>query len=377
MSKSQASSSALVWDLPTRIFHWLLVLTFAGAFITSDDNRYLYAHVYCGYGLLGLLVFRFIWGVVGTRYARFRAFAYDWPSVHAYMKGLLTGSAARHVGHNPIGGWAIFLMLALGLLVSVTGLLVLGGEEAHGPLRHIISYDVGNASKDLHELFAWSMLALVIVHVSGVIVESAVHKENLIWAMLTGYKNADAGQPGVSSHGLIGVAMLALALISAGVYFRGYLLESAEKPYVPFVGHALPDNATWRKECGDCHLAFHPTLLPARSWQKMLAEQGQHFGEDLGLDSDTIATINEFLVANAAESEQSEPARKINASVVAGDSPLRITETQYWKDKHHEIDAAYWKNTKIKTKANCGACHLDADRGTFEDSAMRLPPLVR
>ena len=96
------SSSARVWDLPTRIFHWLLVLVFGGAFLTSDDNRFLYAHVYCGYALLALLLFRFVWGAVGTHYARFRAFAYDWPSVYAYLKGLLTGSAARHIGQNPI-----------------------------------------------------------------------------------------------------------------------------------------------------------------------------------------------------------------------------------------------------------------------------------
>jgi cytochrome b len=374
---NSGSSSSLVWDLPTRIFHWLLVLTFSGAFLTFDDNRYLYAHVYCGYALFALLLFRFVWGMVGTHYARFRTFAHDWPSVHAYLKGLLTGSAARHIGHNPIGGWAIFLMLALGLLVSITGLLVLGGEEAHGPLRHVVSYEVGTAAREFHEFFAWSMLSLVGVHIAGVLVESMLHKENLVWAMLSGYKDAVAGHPGVSSRGLVGVAMLVLALGSAGFYFRGYLIESAEKPYVPFIGHALPDNPLWRKECGDCHLAFHPTLLPARSWQKMMAEQDKHFGESLGLDDATLKVITRFLVDNAAEAGLSEPARKINASVPVGDTPQHIVETRYWKRKHDEIDAAYWKDPKIKSKINCGACHLDAEQGTFEDSGMRLPALTR
>ena len=215
------------------------------------------------------------------------------------------------------------------------------------------------------------------VHVAGVVVESVLHKENLVWAMLTGRKDAVAGHPGVSSRGLIGVAMLLLALGSAAYYFRGYLIESAEKPYVPFIGHKLPDDSTWRKECGDCHLAFHPTLLPARSWQKMMAEQNQHFGESLGLDDATVKVITRFLVDNAAESGLSEPARKINASVASGDAPQHIIETRYWKRKHAEINAAYWKDPKIKTRINCGACHLDAEQGMFEDSGMRLPTLTR
>lgn len=374
-SANPGSPASLVWDLPTRIFHWLLVLAFSGAFLTFDDNRYLYAHVYCGYTLLALLLFRFVWGVVGTHYARFRTFAHDWPSVYAYLQGLLNGSAARHIGHNPVGGWAIFLMLALGLLVSITGLLVLGGEEAHGPLRHIVSYDVGIAAREFHELFAWSMLALVAIHIAGVAVESLLHKENLVWAMLSGRKAAVANHAGVSSRGVIGVAMLIVALGSAGYYFRGYLVESAAKPFVPFVGHVLPDDPVWRKACGECHLAFHPTLLPARSWQKMMDEQNQHFGEALGLDDASVKVITRFLVANAAESGLSEPARKVNASVAPGEAPQHIIETRYWKRKHEEIDAAYWKDPKIKTKINCGACHLDAEQGMFEDSGMRLPEL--
>src|SRR3569832_2373175 len=125
----------LIWVLPTRVFHWLLVAAFTAAWVTFDDNRYLDVHVYAGYLFFGLLVFRLVWGMIGSRHARFRSFAYEWPSVWAYLRGLLSGQAARPEGHNPAGAWAIFLMLALGLLVSLTGVMVLGGEEGHGPLR--------------------------------------------------------------------------------------------------------------------------------------------------------------------------------------------------------------------------------------------------
>jgi cytochrome b len=132
--KNANSNKTLVWDLPTRLFHWLLAAAFIAAWLTHEDNRFLDIHVFAGYLFLGLLLFRLAWGVIGSHYARFHTFAHRWPTVWAYTRGLLTGEASRYLGHNPAGGWAIFLMLALGLLVSISGLLVLGGEEGHGVL---------------------------------------------------------------------------------------------------------------------------------------------------------------------------------------------------------------------------------------------------
>jgi len=366
----------LVWDLPTRIFHWFFVLCFTIAWVTSENDRFLYEHIYVGYVFFGLLVFRFLWGWIGSYYALFRSFAYDWPSVTAYLKGLLSGKASRHLGHNPAGGWAIFAMLILGLLVAITGLLVLGGEEGHGPLKGIVSYEIGAAAKEVHEILASTMLFIVFLHISGVVFESLFHKENLIWAMITGFKPASDQVIKVRVYALIAVIMLTAILGSATLYFRGYVTQTDAEPFIPFSSPPLPSNATWLTECGECHLAFHPTLLPARSWQLMMKQQDDHFGDDLSLDEETIKEITEFMVANAAESGLSEAAHKVNSSVPVGKSPQRITETKYWKKKHEEIDDKYWKDKIIKTKTNCGACHLDAKTGWFEDSNMRLPKLV-
>jgi cytochrome b len=373
---SSVSDTSLIWDLPTRVFHWLLVLAYAVAWLSFDDNRYLYVHVFAGYAFLALLVFRIIWGIVGSHYARFHAFAYDWPSVTAYLKGLLTGSAARHLGHNPAGGWAIFAMLVLGFAVALSGMMVFGGEEGHGPLKSVLSFDVGTAAKDVHEVLAWSMLVLTALHLAGVVFESLFHKENLVWAMICGHKDGGEGKR-VSTHGVVGVLLLAGAIVAGLVYFRGYLVETADKPFRPFAGPQLPDNETWRKECGDCHLAFHPTLLPARSWQRLMETQDKHFGDDLALDDTTVAEIADFLVNNAAETKLTEPAHKMMRTIEADQTPLRITETPYWRQKHGEIDERYWKDAKVKSKANCAACHLDANEGTFEDSDMRLPALTQ
>lgn len=365
----------LVWDLPTRVFHWMLVLSFAGAWLAFDDDRYLYIHVYAGYVLLGLLVFRLLWGVIGSHYARFHTFAHDWPSVTAYLKGLINGNAARHVGHNPAGSWAIFLMLLLILVVTLSGMLTLGGEERHGPFAGLLSYDAGVVFREVHEFSAWLMLAMVLVHVGGVIVESLLHRENLVMAMLTGYKEGGDSGVVVRPWSVIAVILMLLLLASSFMTFRGYLSQTENEPYLPFKGIELSENELWLNECGDCHMAYHPTLLPARSWQLMMDGQADHFDDDLDLDDDVTEEITRFLLDNAADKLLIEPSWRIMQSTPPDQAPLRITETVYWKKKHKEIEQRYWDSEKVGGKGDCGACHKDADAGTYEDAAMRLPRL--
>ena len=374
---NKSATSIVVWDLPTRVFHWLLVISFSTAWITSENDMFLYAHVYAGYLFFSLLMFRLLWGIVGSRYAQFRSFAHNWNSVTDYLKGLLNGTAERHVGHNPAGGWAIFAMLVLGLLTALSGFVVFGGEEGHGPLKYLVGFNIGNEAKDFHEVFAMGMLLMVFLHLGGVIVESVFHKENLVLAMLTGHKEGLTASGGVKAYRQLGVILLLVAFGSAVYYFRGYVIESPDQPFKPFSSPALTDDPTWRKECGDCHLAFHPSLLPTRSWLLMMQQQDKHFGDDLALDPDVASHITKFLVDNAAEHGITEPSQKISRSIPADQILLRITESPYWKNKHSDehIDPAYWKSKKIGSKANCAACHLDADTGWFEDSGMRLPKL--
>jgi hypothetical protein len=164
------------------------------------------------------------------------------------------------------------------------------------------------------------------------------------------------------------------AIITAGLsWFQGHLTETPEQLYQPFHGPALPDNPLWREECGACHLAFHPSLLPARSWKAMMEGQSSHFEEDLFLEQDTVKEIETFLAENAAEQGLTEAAWKINRSIPKTETLLRITEAPYWIKKHQEISDAVWEHPKVNGKVNCAACHMDAEAGTFEDAAMHLP----
>jgi cytochrome b len=365
----------LVWDLPTRVFHWTLVVCFFSAMATGDPDRFRDLHVYFGYVVLGLLCFRIFWGLAGSRYARFKDFLYGPRAAIAYVADVIASRAARHVGHNPAGSVAIYLLLALGLVICVTGIVVLGAEEARGVFKSLADRPLGEFTKGLHEILAWLMLALVLAHIGGVVVESLVHRENLARAMFTGHKIAGAGEGIGSNHPWVALLILACVAGSALWLIHWRLINIPGLEQLPYVGRQLPDNIRWRESCGSCHGPFHPTLLPARSWTAHLDSPNNHFGMQWQFDAKTLAEIRTFLQQNSAETEMTEAAYRINKSIPAAVTPLRITETAFWIEKHGRIDDATWSDPAVGSKSNCRACHRDAGYGTYDDAAIRLPPL--
>jgi cytochrome b len=191
-------SRILVWDVPTRVFHWLLALSFAGAFLTAESERYRDVHVLLGYSVLGLVAFRLVWGLVGTRYARFASFACGPRSVLIYVKSLLTRLPQHYVGHNPAGSWAIYGLLALSLLAGFTGYATYNDVGGHW-------------MEDVHEALANTLLTVVCIHIAGVVLSSVLHRENLVRSMLNGYKVGKPSDGIRSRHRVIG-AVLAVAV---------------------------------------------------------------------------------------------------------------------------------------------------------------------
>lgn len=363
-----------MWDLPTRVFHWTLVTCFFAAMVTGDPDRFRDLHVYFGYVVLGLVCFRVFWGLAGSRYARFRAFAYGPRDAAAYVADLMAAKAARHVGHNPAGSLAIYLLLALGFGVCVSGIVAQGAEEAQGLFASLADRPLGEFARALHEGLAWSMLGLVMVHVGGVVVESVVHRENLAKAMVTGRKVAATEARIRSNHPWVALALLACVAGSALWLIHWRLVAIPGLENLPYVGRQLPDNRTWREACGGCHGPFHPTLLPERSWSALLDRPDDHFGVPWTFDARTLAEIRAFLRENAAETNMTEAAYRIGKSIPADMTPLRITETPFWLEKHARIEASTWANPAVASRSDCRACHRDADYGTFDDAAIRLPP---
>jgi len=371
----------LIWDVPTRLFHWLLVVSFAIAWLTSGSDQWLSVHSFFGYLMLGLIAFRLVWGVVGGHYARFASFAFGPRAGYVYLRSVLARDANRYIGHNPAGSQAIFLLLGLGIIVAITGVFVQGGEEQQLVAAGVTGVAGGMIVKQFHEWAAYAMLAVVAGHLAGVAIDSWMSKENLPLSMVTGFKEVPLDTSLTQRSWLVATGILASVAAFALWWFlyalpapvAKFFQATAAGPRVAFTSAKLADNTMWREECGACHLAFHPNLLPQRSWRALMAGQNAHFGSDLALDASTQTTILGFLVANAGENSTREAAYKIRRSIVASTTPLRITETPYWLAKHSEIEASVWNLPNVKSKANCVACHLDAEDGMYEDSAMRIP----
>ncbi len=138
---------------------------------------------------------------------------------------------------------------------------------------------------------------------------------------------------------------------------------------------ALPVHTAFKKECTSCHMAYHPGLLPERSWKKMMSKLSDHFGEDASLDQKTKMDIEKFLVDHSADKSSSRRSVKMASAIPATETPLRITETLYFERKHDEISANVYKRPKVGSASNCIACHKGAESGYFSEHEVRIPKL--
>jgi cytochrome b len=188
-----------VWDPFIRTAHWLLAAIVLFDWFTDEPR---WVHVWLGYGALALVVLRVIWGFIGSEHARFANFVVGPKLVFDYLAGLIRFSSRRYLGHSPAGGAMIIALLVMIALTSVTGLVNLAQDEGTGPLASVVSKVERPPrvpgqrrpqllSKQVHEAMANITLLLVVFHVGGVILASFAHRENLVWAMITGCKRAE------------------------------------------------------------------------------------------------------------------------------------------------------------------------------------------
>jgi cytochrome b len=203
----------LVWDVPTRVFHWLQALSFAAAYLTAFSERMRNYHVALGYILLGLLVFRLLWGFIGTHYARFSSFLFNPKEVGAYLLTMIQRKPEHYLGHNPAGSVSVWLLLALGLFIGVTGVLALQDGAS-------------DLVVEMHGVATNVMLGVILLHLIGVVMSSILHRENLVRAMFTGFKRVPGQQPfgpGESiqrSYNWLGVLMVAAVVVFWFAYVK-------------------------------------------------------------------------------------------------------------------------------------------------------------
>jgi len=179
-----------VWDRPTRLFHWTLVLSFALSYLSAEFHIG-FIHTLIGYFLCGLLAARLIWGFVGNKYARFSSFVFSPRETLSYIRDMRQNTPKHYFGHNPAGAIMVFALLGLLVLILLTGLLTLATIDFEGPLLFLTTSVDDNTSYAIHHLHGWLIdiaLILIPLHLLGVAVGSIQHKENLVRAMFTGKK---------------------------------------------------------------------------------------------------------------------------------------------------------------------------------------------
>ena len=206
-------SPQLIWDLPTRVFHWMLAACVLGAWLTAESESSRMLHLALGYSAGVLVAWRLVWGLVGSRYARFSDFVKSPAAALAYLRGYLptrraASTPTHYLGHNPAGGWAVVALLAAVALAVSTGYLNYQDDSAE-------------FWSELHELAGNGIMVLVGLHVAAVIATSLLHRENLVRAMVNGYKRARSGQGISGAYTLLGLVLAAAVLAFAWQVYTG------------------------------------------------------------------------------------------------------------------------------------------------------------
>ena len=364
-----------VWPLGTRIVHWMFAFSFTTAFITSFYEELLHSHVALGFIFLTMIIYRIIWGVVGPKYATFNTFMLR-PSEfkHYFVEKIQNRWRKIPAGHNPASSWYTVWALGMGTIIVITGLLLYGIQEARGVLSYLnddYTQYMGILGL-IHQYTSYIFVVWVIIHITGVLVEQFWHKTNMVFAMVTGYKRTEGEDTTVSKR--LTFFAFFMIFIAIATYF---FIISSNYNFLTTQKFKNIDYETTQplfvKECGDCHKVYAPFLLPKESWNKVMNDLDNHFGEeitDANITKAEQATIREFLYANSAETSTREVSVKIMDSLGLR-RPKAITKTPYWRETHKDIPKSAFKTKEIKDKSNCIACHKDFDEGNLDDMNIK------
>ena len=205
-----------VWDLPTRVFHWTLVLLVAAQFATGEFHWLsMQWHYRFGYATLALLVFRVAWGFAGSQTSRFAEFLRGPASLWRYGKSLVSGHPARSVGHNPLGGWSVVVILLLLLAQVASGLFASDGIDADGPFVDLVAGATVKWMTRIHHLGENALIAWIVLHLLAVLLHWMLQHDDLVTPMLTGRRGG--GQDGTATPQFASAARAALLFALAAV----------------------------------------------------------------------------------------------------------------------------------------------------------------
>src|SRR3989339_30672 len=363
-----------VWTLPTRIFHWLFVTLILGAWITTQEDRWLSVHVAIGSAVGALVLFRIVWGFMGPKYSRFGDFTLGFDPLKEYFLSILNPTR-RYIGHNPAASFVMLAMLLTVVLAVFSGVLAYGVAENRGLFAFLHSgiFRDMEVFEEIHEFFVNLLWVLIAAHVGGVIVDRALHKsDGTLTSIIDGHKKCEGDSVVLSWFqkiiAIIGIGGTIILLVYTLSIPNNLLIAG----YNSKVNYAH-DNPVFVNECGSCHTLYPPTLLPREGWSRLMGDLSNHFGDDASLEPLDHQTILTYLLAHSAETSTQEMSVKMMQTLRKRDM-IAITQTPFWKKRHKHISEEIFKSDKVKSRANCKACHSDVEQGTIEDNAIKVLP---
>lgn len=369
-------TKSYIWPLANRVSHVLLILFFAAAYILGDFDELLSYHVAFGLALGVVFLFRGVWGFIGPQHSKFKDFNFNLLDLKEYLLSPFS-KTKEYAGHNPASSWAMVAMLVVAFLAILTGVLTYGIEENHGVLSFLHSsyFKEMEIFKDIHEFFSNLFLAIVGVHIAGVLINRFIKKSDAIDSMVSGYKKL-ADKVDVKTN--IAQKIFGIIWIVASLFSLYYLIFTKDNIFIANANvkqnYALL-HKDFNNECGSCHITYPPFLLPKESWTLMMGDLENHFGDDASIDAVTNLSILAFLRQNSAQNSTHQAALKILKSLKDINSTLAITKTLFWKHKHKEIEDRVFASKEIKSRANCKACHKDIERGLIENDLIQIPKI--
>lgn len=360
-----------IWSFVNRFLHFVLIISL-GIVLASLYfwEKALWLHSLMGLVFGGAVGLRIVWGFVGSRYSVFRDFEYR--GVLEYLKSIadfiIKKTPKRHyIGHNPASSWAILLMLLLGIIIACSGLLEYGISQNSGIFAFLFyQYSKVSFIQEIHKISAYLLFGIVIIHIIGALIDTLTNGDGIL-SMITGKKKTPQKIALVLSDFQKAFSVLAILGVIGILSLGNGILKNHFQPL-----NYAKLNADFEKECGSCHLLYPPYLLPKKSWEIMMGDLENHFGDDASIDEESRQEILKFLSQNAAENFDTKVSQNIIKSQ-KDSSNIAITQNEYWIAKHKNINQEVFKRESIQSRANCFACHKGIEYGVLQKDLIKIP----
>ncbi len=345
-----------IFPLFNRVIHIILIISFAGAFLLAQFSSTAHLHAIFGLVFFSAVIFRAIWGFVGTKYSRFCDF--NFRGVIAYLRSIF-GEKLHFTSHNPASSWAIICMLIICFLLGISGLMLWGANEQMGIFAKVYLGDMSG----IHKVFAYVILAIILLHICGALIDKFYNKFDSIDSMIWGFKKTQIYETIKLANPQKAFCALSFVLI---VLFVAYLICPTNLILkAQFTPRFALDSAysAYKNECASCHIGYAPYLLPQKSWEKMMENLENHFGDDASFDG--TQEVLGFLVRHSSQNYNNK--FRVNLARENSDE-MAISNRAFFKTAHKNVPQSLFKSESIKSKANCNACHKDAEMGLLGKS---------